>query len=96
MCQAYIDPGNLEADLQLGARANFALGWIILWSTVLGFLVQLLAVRLGVATHGHLALHCQAVYPRVPRIGIWLMMEAAIIGSDIQEVIGSSPISPNC
>ena len=90
MCQAYIDPGNLEADLQLGAKANLTMGWVIVWSTVLGFLVQLLAVHLGVATRGHLALHCQAVYPTVPRVVIWLMIEAAIIGSDIQEVIGSA------
>ena len=27
-------------------------------------------------------------YPRVPRFALWLMAEIAIIGSDIQEVIG--------
>ena len=29
-------------------------------------------------------------YPRVPRYALWLMAEIAIIGSDIQEVIGSA------
>ncbi len=27
-------------------------------------------------------------YPLVPRIALWLMAEVAIIGSDVQEVIG--------
>lgn len=90
MSIAYIDPGNLESDLQTGFTAGYRLGWIILWSTVLGFIVQLLAMRLGIVTGKHLAEHCRNVYPVYPRIMLWLMTEVAIIGSDIQEVIGSA------
>eukprot|EP00892_Ulva_mutabilis_P003688 jgi/Ulvmu1/1691/UM116_0002.1 len=90
MSIAYIDPGNLESDLQTGFRAGYRLGWIVLWSTVLGFIVQLLAMRLGIVTGKHLAEHCRNVYPMFPRIVLWLMTEVAIIGSDIQEVIGSA------
>jgi natural resistance-associated macrophage protein len=90
MSIAYVDPGNLESDLQTGTRTGYTLGWLVLWSTVLGFLVQLLAMRLGVVTTKHLAQHCRDVYPVMPRIVLWLMTEIAIIGSDIQEVIGSA------
>jgi NRAMP (natural resistance-associated macrophage protein)-like metal ion transporter len=90
MSIAYIDPGNLESDLQTGFLAGYRLGWIILWSTILGFVVQLLAMRLGVVTSKDLSQHCRSVYPRVPRSILWLMTEIAIIGSDIQEVIGSA------
>uniref|UniRef100_A0A8C9XGG7 Solute carrier family 11 member 2 n=1 Tax=Sander lucioperca TaxID=283035 RepID=A0A8C9XGG7_SANLU len=48
MSIAYLDPGNIESDLQSGATAGF----------------------------------------KVPRIILWLMVELAIIGSDMQEVIG--------
>ncbi|KAG7280490.1 hypothetical protein CRUP_022019 [Coryphaenoides rupestris] len=48
MSIAYLDPGNIESDLQSGAKAGF----------------------------------------KVPRILLWLMVELAIIGSDMQEVIG--------
>ncbi|XP_026188433.1 natural resistance-associated macrophage protein 2-like isoform X4 [Mastacembelus armatus] len=48
MSIAYLDPGNIESDLQSGAKADF----------------------------------------KVPRIILWLMVEVAIIGSDMQEVIG--------
>lgn len=90
MSIAYVDPGNLESDLQTGFKAGYTLGWILLWSTVLGFTVQLLAMRMGVVTSKHLAQHCRELYPTVPRTILWLMMEIAIIGSDIQEVIGSA------
>ncbi|KAK9835822.1 hypothetical protein WJX74_008692 [Apatococcus lobatus] len=90
MSIAYLDPGNLESDLQAGARTGYTLAWVLMWSTVMGYLLQMLAMKLGVATSMHLAQHCRAHYPPVPRIALWLMAEIAIIGSDIQEVIGSA------
>ena len=33
---------------------------------------------------------CRLEYPKGPRLVLWIMMEIAIIGSDIQEVIGSA------
>ena len=48
MSIAYLDPGNIEADLQSGSIAQFTLLWVLLWSTVLGLLLQRFALRLGV------------------------------------------------
>ncbi|XP_019849504.1 PREDICTED: metal transporter nramp1 homolog isoform X1 [Amphimedon queenslandica] len=90
MSIAYLDPGNIESDLQAGAAAQYKLLWVLLWSTVAGLLMQLLAARLGVVTGKHLAEVCKDEYPLVPRIVLWIAMELAIIGSDIQEVIGSA------
>ena len=36
------------------------------------------------------SLICRGEYPTVPRYALWIMTEIAIIGSDIQEVIGSA------
>jgi NRAMP (natural resistance-associated macrophage protein)-like metal ion transporter len=47
---AYLDPGNIEADLQSGARGGYTLLWVLLWSTALGCFLQILAARLGVVT----------------------------------------------
>ncbi|XP_014859705.1 PREDICTED: natural resistance-associated macrophage protein 2-like isoform X2 [Poecilia mexicana] len=88
MSIAYLDPGNIESDLQSGAKAGFKLLWVLLVSTVIGLLLQRLAARLGVVTGMHLAEVCNRQYPTVPRILLWLMIELAIIGSDMQEVIG--------
>uniref|UniRef100_A0A672S3U3 Natural resistance-associated macrophage protein 2-like n=1 Tax=Sinocyclocheilus grahami TaxID=75366 RepID=A0A672S3U3_SINGR len=88
MSIAYLDPGNIESDLQSGARAGFKLLWVLLGATIIGLLLQRLAARLGVVTGMHLAEVCNRHYPTVPRIILWLMVELAIIGSDMQEVIG--------
>uniref|UniRef100_F6SGK5 Solute carrier family 11 member 2 n=1 Tax=Ornithorhynchus anatinus TaxID=9258 RepID=F6SGK5_ORNAN len=90
MSIAYLDPGNIESDLQSGAVAGFKLLWILLLATIVGLLLQRLAARLGVVTGLHLAEVCHRQYPKVPRIILWLMVETAIIGSDMQEVIGSA------
>lgn len=52
--------------------------------------MQRLAARLGVVTGLHLAEMCYRQYRKVPRILLWLMVEIAIIGSDMQEVIGTA------
>ncbi|XP_035488214.2 natural resistance-associated macrophage protein 2 isoform X1 [Scophthalmus maximus] len=88
MSIAYLDPGNIESDLQSGAKAGFKLLWVLLLATIIGLLLQRLAARLGVVTGMHLAEVCNRQYPTVPRIILWLMVELAIIGSDMQEVIG--------
>ncbi|XP_068576219.1 natural resistance-associated macrophage protein 2 isoform X2 [Cebidichthys violaceus] len=88
MSIAYLDPGNIESDLQSGAKAGFKLLWILLGATIIGLLLQRLAARLGVVTGMHLAEVCNRQYPTVPRVILWLMVELAIIGSDMQEVIG--------
>ena len=56
----------------------------------MGLLVQLLSARLGVATGRHLAELCRDEYPRWAMLLLWVMAELALIGADIQEVIGSA------
>uniref|UniRef100_A0A8C0FEX0 Natural resistance-associated macrophage protein 1 n=1 Tax=Bubo bubo TaxID=30461 RepID=A0A8C0FEX0_BUBBB len=90
MSIAYLDPGNVESDLQCGAVAGFKLLWVLLWATILGLLCQRLAIRLGVVTGKDLGEICYLYYPKLPRVLLWLMIEIAIIGSDMQEVIGTA------
>jgi hypothetical protein len=89
MSIAYLDPGNVESDLQSGTVAEYRLLWVLLWATVLGLMMQRLAARLGTVTGLHLAEVCYRQYPALPRIGLWLCTEVAIIGSDMQEVDNS-------
>ena len=50
MSIAYLDPGNVQSDLQSGTVAQFRLLWVLMWATILGLLMQRLAARLGVVT----------------------------------------------
>ncbi|CAH8472060.1 unnamed protein product [Heterobilharzia americana] len=90
MSIAYLDPGNIESDLQSGAVANYRLLWLLLLATLMGLFLQRLAARLGVVSGRHLAEVCYDEYPAPARIILWLMIEIAIIGSDMQEVIGTA------
>ncbi|KAI0234396.1 Protein Malvolio [Lamellibrachia satsuma] len=90
MSIAYLDPGNIESDLQSGSIAKYKILWVLMWSTVMGLVLQLMSARLGCVTGLNLAEVCRREYSTVPRIALWIMVEIAIIGSDIQEVIGSA------
>lgn len=61
-----------------------------MWATILGLVMQRLSARLGTVTGMHLAEVCYRQYPKIPRLLLWIMVEIAIIGSDMQEVIGTS------
>ena len=90
MCIAYLDPGNLEADLQVGAYTNYSIIWVLFTATIMGFVLQCMSAKLGVVTGKHLARICREQYdPWTARI-LWILIEFAIIGSDLQEIIGSA------
>ncbi|KAG6700998.1 hypothetical protein I3842_08G142100 [Carya illinoinensis] len=46
----YLDPGNLESDLQAGADHKYELLWIVLLGLTFAFIIQCCSARLGVAT----------------------------------------------
>ncbi|RNA04993.1 natural resistance-associated macrophage 2-like [Brachionus plicatilis] len=87
---AFLDPGNLDTDLQSGAIAGYKLLWVLMYSTLAGYLLQLLSVRLGTVTELHLAEICAREYGILTRYFLWIMIEISIIASDIQQVIGSA------
>ena len=90
MSIAYLDPGNIESDMQAGAAARYRLLWVLVSATIIGLFLQRLSARIGVVTGSHLAEICYRRYPKWPRLLLWIMSEIAIIGSDMQEVIGTA------
>ena len=90
MTLAYLDPGNLESDLQMGAYTSVKLTWVLFWATVMGLILQEMAARLALVTGKDLAMTVRDQYPRWLNYTIYVMMEIAVIGSDIQEVVGSA------
>ncbi|KAJ7962122.1 Metal transporter [Quillaja saponaria] len=90
MSIAFLDPGNIEGDLQAGAIAGYSLLWLLLWSTIMGLLIQLLSARIGVASGRNLAELCREEYSNWARYALWLMTELALTAADVQEVVGSA------
>ncbi|BFG19032.1 hypothetical protein CerSpe_053060 [Prunus speciosa] len=87
---AYLDPGNLETDLQAGANHRYELLWVILIGLIFALIIQSLAANLGVTTGKHLSELCKAEYPEFVKYCLWLLAEVAVIAADIPEVIGTA------
>ncbi|KAI4972291.1 metal transporter Nramp1-like [Hordeum vulgare subsp. vulgare] len=87
---AYLDPGNLETDLQAGANHRYELLWVILIGLIFALIIQSLSANLGVVTGRHLAELCKSEYPVWVKICLWLLAEVAVIAADIPEVIGTA------
>ncbi|XP_073126076.1 metal transporter Nramp7.2-like [Henckelia pumila] len=87
---AYLDPGNLETDLQAGANHRYELLWVVLIGLIFALIIQSLAANLGVTTGQHLSELCKSEYPPLVRYCLWLLAEVAVIAADIPEVIGTA------
>ncbi|KAE9608965.1 putative NRAMP family protein [Lupinus albus] len=87
---AYLDPGNLETDLQAGANHKYELLWVVLLGLIFALIIQSLAANLGVSTGKHLAEICKAEYPLPVKYCLWVFAEFAVIAADIPEVIGTA------
>ncbi|KAJ3709249.1 hypothetical protein LUZ61_012954 [Rhynchospora tenuis] len=90
VCLAYLDPANLETDLQAGANHKYELLWVILIGLIFALIIQSLAANLGVVTGRHLAELCKSEYPKFITYCLWVLAEVAVIAADIPEVIGTA------
>ncbi|XP_043719093.1 metal transporter Nramp5-like isoform X2 [Telopea speciosissima] len=87
---AYLDPGNMETDLQAGSQHKYELLWVVFIGLIFAFIIQSLAAKLGVTTGKHLAELCRAEYPKSIKYCLWLLSELSVIAADIPEVVGTA------
>ncbi|KAM0344827.1 hypothetical protein ACHAPU_007209 [Fusarium lateritium] len=85
---AYIDPGNYSTNIAAGASYRFRLLFVVLLSNVFAIFLQSLAIKLGTVSGLNLAQACRAFLPRWLNYFLYVFAEAAIIATDIAEVIG--------
>ncbi|MFZ1728407.1 MAG: Nramp family divalent metal transporter [Albidovulum sp.] len=86
----YMDPGNWATSLAGGSRFGYTLLSVVLLSNIMAVLLQALAVRMGVASGRDLAQLCRERYSRPIGIALWILAEAAIVATDLAEVIGTA------
>ncbi|KAI9373814.1 natural resistance-associated macrophage protein-domain-containing protein [Aspergillus egyptiacus] len=87
---AYIDPGNYATDVAAGAEYRYALLFIVLLSNLFAIFLQSLCIKLGTVTGLNLAENCREHLPKWLVITLYVFAEAAIIATDIAEVVGSA------
>ena len=87
---AYVDPGNVAANVSAGAQYGFLLVWVILAANVMAGLVQYLSAKLGLVT-GRSLPESVADNTRTPtRIAYWLQAELVAMATDLAEVVGGA------
>ncbi|SCU98123.1 LADA_0H10704g1_1 [Lachancea dasiensis] len=87
---AYMDPGNYSTAVEAGATNRFALLFVILLSNIIAIFLQSLCIKLGTVTGLDLSRACRRYLPRWMNWTLYLCAEAAIIATDVAEVIGSA------
>jgi len=86
----YMDPGNWATDIEGGSRFSYQLLWVILASSLIAIFLQSMAAKLGIATGKGLAENIRDHYPRPVRLALWVIMELAMIATDLAEFMGSA------
>jgi len=87
---AYVDPGNVAANVTAGAQYGYLLLWVLVASNSMAVLVQYLSARLGLVTGQSLP---QLVGRRLstgPRRAFWLQAELVAAATDLAEVVGGA------
>jgi len=87
---AYIDPGNFATNIEGGARFNYTLLWVLLWSNAMAVLVQFLSAKLGIATGKTLPQNCRAHFSRPMTLMLWVAAEIAALATDLAEFLGAA------
>jgi len=87
---AYVDPGNVAANISAGAQFGFLLVWVIFLANAMAGLVQYLSAKLGLVS-GRTLPEAVADHTRTPtRIGYWLQAEMVAMATDLAEVVGGA------
>jgi manganese transport protein len=87
---AYVDPGNVAANVSAGAQFGFLLVWVIVVANAMACLVQYLSAKLGLVT-GRTLPEAVADHTRTPtRIAYWLQAELVAMATDLAEVMGGA------
>ena len=87
---AYVDPGNVAANVSAGAQFGFLLVWVIVVANVMAGLVQYLSAKLGLVTGRTLPEAVAGSTSTPTRIAYWLQAELVAIATDLAEVVGGA------
>jgi manganese transport protein len=87
---AYVDPGNVAANISAGARYGYLLVWVLVLANAMAVLVQYLSAKLGLATGRSLPECLADRLPRPARYAYFGQAEIIAIATDLAEVIGGA------
>ena len=87
---AYVDPGNVAANLTAGARYGYLLLWVLVLANAIAVLVQYQSAKVGIVTGRSLPEILGEKLPTAPRRIYWIQAELVAAATDIAEVLGGA------
>ena len=87
---AYVDPGNVAANLTAGAQYGYLLLWVLVAANAMAVLIQYLSAKLGLVTGRTLPQLIGERLGRPARLTFWGQAEIVAAATDIAEVIGGA------
>jgi manganese transport protein len=87
---AYVDPGNVAANVSAGAQFGYLLLWVIIVANIMAALVQYLSAKLGLVTGRSLPEGVAARMGRPSRLAFWAQAELVAMATDLAEVVGGA------
>ncbi len=87
---AYVDPGNVAANLSAGAQFGYLLVWVLVVANLMAALIQYQSAKLGLVTGRSLPeLLGERMHTR-SRIAFWVQAELIAAATDLAEVVGGA------
>ncbi|WP_285114052.1 Nramp family divalent metal transporter [Leifsonia sp. fls2-241-R2A-40a] len=87
---AYVDPGNVAANLTAGARYGYLLVWVLVAANAIAVFVQYQSAKLGIVTGRSLPELLGERLGTGTRRAYWVQAELVAAATDIAEVIGGA------
>jgi manganese transport protein len=87
---AYVDPGNVAANLTAGARYGYLLVWVLVAANAIAVFVQYQSAKLGIVTGRSLPELLGERLGTGARRTYWVQAELVAAATDIAEVIGGA------
>ena len=86
---AYVDPGNVAANISAGSHYGYLLVWVLVVANLMAMFIQYHSAKLGLVTHRSLPeIMGERLSRRAPRHGAQAELIAA--ATDLAEVIGGA------
>lgn len=87
---AYVDPGNVAANVSAGAQFGYLLVWVLVVANAMAVVVQYLSAKLGLVTGRSLPEVLAARMGRRARLAYWGQAELVAAATDLAEIIGGA------
>ena len=86
---AYVDPGNVAANITSGARYGYLLVWVLVLANAMSVLIQYQSAKLGIVTNKSLPELLGERMSDAGRFMFFMQAEVIAIATDLAEVIGA-------